>query len=120
MQKRKRKRNRNWGEEKEKKRKMGYTRLNEILWKNKVLHNNVNPPEKWVRIFLLKVLTIILDVPIGTGKHRMVTAKYPDDDTILIRPGVVSAIPAKSPQGGGRISFTAKNDEKFELEIFEW
>jgi hypothetical protein len=49
-----------------------------------------------------------MDIPIGIGKHRMVTAKYPDDDTILIRPGVVSAIPGKSPQGGGRINFTAK------------
>jgi hypothetical protein len=49
-----------------------------------------------------------MDLPIGIGKHRMVTAKYPDDDTILIRPGVVSAIPGKSPQGGGRINLTAK------------
>ena len=47
------------------------------------------------------------DRPKGNGKHRMVTAKYPDDDTSRTRPCEESARPGKSDQGGGKTDLTA-------------
>ena len=45
--------------------------------------------------------------PEGNGKHRMVTAKYPDEETSRTRPCEESARPGRSDHGGGKTDLTA-------------
>ena len=45
--------------------------------------------------------------PVGNGKHRIVTAKYPDEETSRTRPCEESDRPGKSDQGGGKTDLTA-------------